>query len=293
MPTDYHYDISELIDWNNPINWNHPLADGMIAWYLPVPGQNGFGSGRMINIVNPGEFTMNLSGFSSPYGGAWRGPAGAKGIWGSLYFDDASSNYCRFAGAMIAADPFTVSCWFNKDADVGSTLFFLGSSSSDTIYYLVGSTDSSGAGHQCTATKRNGGSTGTATSANLYTLNTWHHVLGTFMSNTNRSVVLNGDTAGATTNTTNVTDPTMNRTSIGRFDRPTPGGHMSGRIGSVIVWNRVLPDKQQADAYLLGRNYYAGLLNLVPEMLLGIEQTAASFLAAWAAGSNKVFQPGL
>jgi len=148
-------------------------------------------------------------------------------------FDDASSEYLNNSSAVVSAYPFTVSCWIYPDASDDQVVFSIVSKTEAGRFHLVGLNTSDNA----EVRTRNGGAStlGIATSGNTVTLDAWNHILGRFISATDRRVILNGDTEA--TNATNSTPSSLTDTAIGRFDGISPGNYFSGRIAEVCIWD--------------------------------------------------------
>jgi len=82
------------------------------------------------------------------------------------------------------------------------------------------------------------GSTSTAETSTTYVANTYYHMMGTRDANTGTSTAYkNGGSSG--TETTTITTPTFNTTSIGYLKLATPSTFLAGRVAVALLSNSV------------------------------------------------------
>ena len=151
-------------------------------------------------------------------------------------FDNASSEYLSYAGAVITGMPITIACWFNTDTNTNQVLFNLYLSSVDEFDFRLQS-------GQIIRTRLRVTTNADADSTTTFSLDTWHHACGVFASTTSRSAYLDGGNKG--TNTTSKTPGTPVNTAIGSR-QSLAGQYMSGSIAEMGVWNIALSDAEVA-----------------------------------------------
>jgi hypothetical protein len=147
-------------------------------------------------------------------------------------FTQASGDYGEYAGAVVAAAPLTLACWFNSvSTTLTQFLISIGNSGSAAKFALSASGATGGDPIQAFAS-------GNSASINGYNANVWNHAAAIFESTTSRYAVLNGTFSAQ--NTTSTTPAGLNRTAVGRRNDSTPGSTMSGRIAEAGIWNVAL-----------------------------------------------------
>lgn len=170
-------------------------------------------------------------------------------------FDDASSEYLWFNGAVITSEPITMSCWFNSnDITANQTLISLGNNGAQGVWRLAAM--GGVGGDPVRAQKQSdAGATAQADTTTGFSANTWHHACAVFNSNTSRSAYLDGGSAA--TNTTSVTDPTADFTAVGTMLRSAATQFMSGRQADAAIWNVALT---QSEIQALSKGFPAHLI---------------------------------
>ena len=165
---------------------------------------------------------------------------------GSLSFN-GSSDYARASVIPVSVQPLTMAGWCKWtgtpagavhpmcicEAGVASTAgqFRCNISASTTGVFNISQTGPT--------------ATGSATTTNVSTVDTWTHCAAIFTSNTSRRAILNGDTGGAANNTTNTGTPgSLTRFSLGVRDLTAQQGFFQGLIGAWAVWNVALSDEE-------------------------------------------------
>lgn len=102
------------VDWTNPINWNHPLNDGLAGWWLNVPHWQGGTVFRDLLNLNHGT----LTGMDPATD--WVGPGNREGGLGALDFDGSNDFVDLGSKQFITSGvPFTSMFWATVDAIAG------------------------------------------------------------------------------------------------------------------------------------------------------------------------------
>lgn len=104
------YSLEELVDWQNPLNPDAPLNQGMVARYLA--GGPSFGSKKAWNLADgSGDTDGTLTNFTDGYG--YVGPLGRRGGWGAWRFDGADDyvDTGRAVGSFFSNSTGTMSVW--------------------------------------------------------------------------------------------------------------------------------------------------------------------------------------
>lgn len=159
----------------------------------------------------------------------------------SRSFASASSQYLRYAGAVLSGPPFTVSAWvYPANYTAARTIFWLGVDATGNQAHVMMVSVNTGT---ITVRSRNTTSRNAVTSTSV-TLNAWNHACGVWAATNDRRAFLNG--GGKGTDTSSVTDATWTGTEIGRLGGSGAAAYMDGRIAEVSVWNADLSDAEVA-----------------------------------------------
>lgn len=154
-------------------------------------------------------------------------------------FDDGSSEYDEYAGAVLTAVPMTVAGWGRTDNAAGNeVLFGLARSNSDAHYMMLRFTSGGNAGWQV----KEAATWKLVSSTTNFSTNTWHHLCGVDAAVNDHRIYL--DAAGKATDSTSVTPVGLDRTSIGRLGRSSPIYYLSGGACHIGIWNIVLTEQQ-------------------------------------------------
>lgn len=155
----------------------------------------------------------------------------------AILFDDASSQYLEYAGAVAATTPLTMACWFNSDSlDLSQILMSLGTNGGVARQVLVAAGAVGGDPIEAQSVT-SGGAISAGESASGYSADTWHHAGGVWSSATSRIAYLDG-VAGATNTVARATS--ADRTTIGARWSTTLGAFLSGKIGEAAIWTAAL-----------------------------------------------------
>lgn len=158
-------------------------------------------------------------------------------------FDDASNEYIEVDSAPITAAPLTWSCWaYVDDLSIDSAFMWLGDKDvSDNHWHMK--CDGNGS-DQLLLRSRNNALGVDAITTNAFSVNTWHHCFAIITNSTDRTAILDGDTANKGTNTTSSAPDDIDRFTIGRNGDSTPNNEMSGRIAEVAMWDVALTEAE-------------------------------------------------
>ena len=152
---------------------------------------------------------------------------------------NGSSQYLNAGSAIITTQPFTVACWFKVTNTTAShVLWSSGVSSNQNRYGL--SAAGAVAGDPVRAyTTNTAASIGVASSTVGFSANTWQHAAGVWVSNSSRTVYLNGGNSASDTTAIGAGTPT--ETYIGvQSVNGTLQNYVSGDIAEVAIWSVAL-----------------------------------------------------
>lgn len=146
--------------------------------------------------------------------------------------ESGSSQYLEYAGAVLAAEPISVSAWIKPESAATATaVFSLGVNGGVARHTLVHTSLST----IQAASTNSGGSGGQSTSAGTAPVGSWTQVGAMFGSSSSRKAVRNG--VIATENTTALTISGLNRTLLGARYNTTLGAYFDGVVAEVGVWD--------------------------------------------------------
>jgi len=166
-------------------------------------------------------------------------------------FLSASTEYLQVESTPVTAAPLTISIWFNADnvTDNNTPISIPNSGVSNDFFGIIIRGDIGGDPIQFFA---GDGGFDTAETANGYTANTWNHAIAIAASTTDRTCVLNGDTANKGTDTTSVTPAGLNRITVGRLGDSSPISEMDGGLAEAAIWDVAL---SEAEGVALSRGF--------------------------------------
>lgn len=152
----------------------------------------------------------------------------------SRLFDDAQSEYLYRNEAVGGTLPFALVCWFNSDSI--TVLEGLVTLSKASGFGYVGLFARGDLNDKIEARVVTGDSdVAQAISTSTFSADTWHHGCAIFVSTTDIRVLL--DNAGKGTDSTNRAFDTPTKTYIGARWNNSVGGHMSGGIAEVAIYD--------------------------------------------------------
>lgn len=103
-----------IIDPARPVNWEHPLLQGLAGWWIPVPNSGWRGGLTLRDVAKRNHATLTN-------GPIWRG-TNPPGGYGSILYDgsnDFTSISNASAYARAAGSSFTFGCWCNFIGSAG------------------------------------------------------------------------------------------------------------------------------------------------------------------------------
>ncbi len=166
-------------------------------------------------------------------------------------FNDAAAERLEVDSSPITAFPFSMSCWFNTDANTqGQSPFFMGNKDvAAQRAYLSVRTNS-----VLRFSVTRAGLSANAETVNTIANNTWHHGFGASAADNDHKVILDGDLVNMGTSVVQIIDSIQfwDRTSIGRLGDSTPGFYFSGLVAECAIWNVELTN---AEAVILSKGF--------------------------------------
>lgn len=179
--------------------------------------------------------------------GNWQGTVGsptwvpAGGVSGGAFsFTGANlDSFITSTLTSVAGTPFSISLWVKSTSTGNNGLAYLGDGTTGTLYHTVRLT--SGAAQ---ATSRNPNEVRAIGAAGTNN-GEWHHLVGVFTSDSERSIYVDGMLQA--TNTTNVPALPLNRFGIGALTRNTPyapADLFTGQLDDVQVYSTPLNQSQ-------------------------------------------------
>lgn len=154
--------------------------------------------------------------------------------------DDASSQYLETANALVSSTPCSYSVWFNTDQNYppSQTILEIGESgTTDVLGMWITSSNNLIAKHDDGL----GGNSARTTTG--YTINTWHHAMAVFSSESDREVWLDDGGYDQETTTQNA-NTGMDTTSLGVAHYSPDTGFFSGMLAEAGVWNVALTSSE-------------------------------------------------
>jgi len=160
----------------------------------------------------------------------------------SLDFD-GTDDYVQ-ADNVITSYPFTFECWVKTDT-TGSAqgLVHINRTTSASIYYGITLTSSRFAIQARNTTIY------TNTGTTNYAANTWYHVAGVFVSETERKLYVNGILEVTATDSVSFSNNADNKVLFGLFRILTPSSYLNGRLSDIRIWNTARTEQQIKDNY--------------------------------------------
>ena len=168
----------------------------------------------------------------------------------SVLFDDALYQYLEASAPVGTGPSMAFGCWVkSNDATLSQRLWSTGDTGGDS-YELSVSLAGNEAGDPVYVTVR-AGSNVSAVSTAGYSVDTWHYVLGVFVSATGRAAYIDdADSEGI--NTASRTATGLDTTRLGSMVRSTPGNFLSGRMEHPTIWAGTLPTYDDLAALAAG-----------------------------------------
>lgn len=159
-------------------------------------------------------------------------------------FDDASNQYLGNSSAILTNEPLTIAGWvYCDDITVNSQVVF-SIANNGTFGGWTVQMSKFGAVPIRAFKYDDSNNPGFADSVTGMSQDTWHHACGVFASDTSRAAFIDGGDKG--TDSTNIADPSADRTGIACIYKASIAGYWSGRLAEVAVWNVALSDAEVA-----------------------------------------------
>lgn len=261
------------IDLGNPVA-KHPLNEGLVAWWLPLP--NNQGGGTLFDLL--GRYNGMLTS-----GPTW--VAGPSGFQAPSF--DGSNDYVALPANVLSSTTFTLAVRFYPTSistyHAAFSIYASDSNSVELFIHAEGGNGSLGGGNY----------SNWARASAVLSANQWAWV-GLTSTGSVTQLYLNGDTTG-TTGTTNIS--TFSEVAeIG--SRESIGSHLypfSGVIAEVKLYNgRCLDASLMQKLYDDGMRGYPDTLRRRPKRSYGFTQAAPAGgrppVAAYRMNTNKVIR---
>ena len=239
------------IDLGNPVS-KHPLNDGLVAWWLPLP--NNSGGGKLFDLTGRGNHGTRTN---VP---TWTlGPS----RYAALKFAAASSQYVSVgdpASLRITGD-MTVACWVRLTTDAPANGYMLVAKDGDTGGRAYTFDVVSATGNQLRFYINGGTPAGNiVSSASRLTAGVWYHVAGTYSSAGTLKVYING-VLDATATGGSASIPTATaEVRIGARVYSGFEGYADAVIADAMIQNVSLTDAGIASLYDQARRGYPDTL---------------------------------
>jgi len=155
----------------------------------------------------------------------------------STFFVEASNAAIEIAKPIVTGPPFTISAWVRPAAAAATqTIATISDTGVPSAQHTLIQ-----AGNAFEARSRNT-SFETATATGTVSNGVWQHACGVWASNALRAAYYNG--GGKGTDTTSVTNPTLDGFAVGVLNDSSPGANYDGNIAHVAVWAAALTDTE-------------------------------------------------
>lgn len=211
------------------LNKSHPLSRGLVGCWIMNEGSGA-------RCFDSGGKRLDL-GFEN-------GPAWCPGRHGNaVLFDRASSQYLQVEKPTITSFPFSAAAWFNSNDDASNQTFIFVGNKDKTYSYCDLDVRGAEAGDYVRAFQHHYSDTHSkgAYSTKGFTKNKWHLASGVWKSKSARYAYLDGGNKGSNEEETGEMSG-HNRTAIGGARDSSPGNYMSGKIGAVYIWDRIVTE---------------------------------------------------
>ena len=238
-----------LVIPHSPINWSHPLAHGLVDWWLALSQWSGGTTLRDLTLRSNGTLTnmasppTTTSGWNSSMSPPRTGEFGALAYDGTDDYVDVGSN------SVLNGTTFTIALWFNPVVIGGAvhTLFgHKGDFHPRHISLDWQTTNKVTIGDENAAYILDFGTTFSAA-------NTWYHVAWTYANGTNTGYT-NGVADGSTSYT-------FGADYTGNYYISSPTSTFNGFIDDVRIYNRALSATEVQQLYTNALVGYPGLLH--------------------------------
>ncbi len=216
---------------NFVLNKDSLQAQGLVGWW-PILGQSRnaiksrslFGGHKLTLSANVAKAVM---------------PFGAK----ALDFLATDETAISDDGAVLSAYPLTLTGWgMPSDTTTDHVVISIQDSTAPNEIMVSLQLRGDQGGDPARLLHLVGGDFKQASTSNGYSSSKPNFVFGAMNALGHKRIILNGDISNGSSETSTVTAPTVNRTSIGFDGDSTPGGYFDGLVWDVRAYNRELPD---------------------------------------------------
>jgi hypothetical protein len=238
------YDVSRPIYLPDPVNRQHELNQGKVAWWLTVPGLDG---GRYLYDLM-GLFRGTLTSMGA--GSGWKGTTRPGGFGHLVY--DGTDDFIS-SGLVQPSPPFSIFAWVYPAGSVARAI--VGASVTSGIELRIDGAQT------LSLLKQN--TSNIFTSAATVPNGSWSRV-GAVYDGNNWGIYINGILTDSGLSAQSFVSAT---TLIGKQNF---GEQFSGNMDDVSIWNRLLSARDARTDYDLSRLGYPGLLNRIGPTLWSV-----------------------
>ncbi|MHC4475710.1 MAG: LamG domain-containing protein [Planctomycetota bacterium] len=162
----------------------------------------------------------------------------------SRSFTRTSSQYLQASQSAVTGPPFSMACWFNTSNLTDSmVLMCMANSASHTnLYNLLASGNI--AGDRVRAQSRDSSGSVFAETSSGFSVDTWHHGCGVWVSTNERRAYIDGGNEG--TYLANKSPTGIDVVSVGRVSDASPGGYYDGLLAEAAIWDSALSESEVA-----------------------------------------------
>lgn len=272
--------VTAPVRLSDPVNREHPLNEGCVAWWLVVPGLEG--GKTWYDLMGLYHATLLSMGSN-----VWARTGTRPGSFGSVLFSEGAN----LSGGLVADRPglritgtrLTLSTWMR--GNLASTTQKIIHKTNGTNGYELNTSVTGPAFFRINAT------TGTRldTSVNYPGDGiTWWHLVGTY-DGTNMRVYIDGELDGTLAATaaivTNTADLRLGNLAISGTDE------FHGNLDDMRIYDRALSAAEVRQMYDLSRRGYPGVLNRLESRVISVPAT--TFRVAWAMRSQSFIGGGV
>lgn len=285
----YRPDQSALIDCVTPVNRQHPLANGLAAWWLCIPGM--MGGAKWRDLMSPADLAVGnhgtLTGITQGTTSGWQG-TNRLGGFGHVLFD-SSNDYVSSTPPLGGLSQATMAFWlkWNTYANDDKLAFEYTPNYNGANGIIVDPNSSSSGLFDL------GISTGMSYSVTKIarpSAGVWHHFLftmdRTLASNQTATVFVDGISQAPLSYAFNnmSSGSTFSTDTLYMMCRGGASLFGGGALDGVMFWNRLLTLAESPLVYNLGLQGYPGLLRRVTsrEWGFGASNAPAPYYPSWS-----------
>lgn len=244
-----------MIDWTNPINWNHHLNDGLLASWLVTPYNQGGTVLRDLTGLHDGALT-NMDPAT-----AWVN-TDRRGSFGALEFE--SLDYVALPDAAYdIATGYTLSIWFNMATSTDKQLLSRDDSTGERFWQFR--MDGSGVIRFIRFDAANNVVANLSTGMQYDGL-VWHHAVATFDNSVGSAIYVDGKEEAFDGDTTDNRSNTGTIPALGvRSGEEDTNEPFSGLLSDARIYDRALSASEAAELHQLSQLGYPGIIRRVQD----------------------------